>query len=271
MVSPGQRVSPEQRSVLRRALRILSTFEDGAGQSLSDMSRRSGVPLTTTHRIVHELAEWGALERDEQGRYRIGLRLWEVAALAPRSVGLQRVALPFMQDLYETTHRGVHLAVREGNEVVFVERFVHPTIMLGAGPRIGMRYPLHATAVGQVLLAYAPAEVQEEVMAAPLRRYTPCTIQNERDLRRVLADIRRIGYTISERQINPRYTAIAAPIFQPESEIVAALSLIVPYAEVSGPGLGYLVQASARGISRALGARPPQTEPAAYSGIRKDI
>lgn len=262
-------MSSEQRSVLRRALRILSTFEGEAGQSLSDMSRRSGVPLTTTHRIVHELTEWGALERDEAGRYRIGLRLWEVAALAPRSVGLQRVALPFMQDLFETTHRGVHLGIREGHEVVFVERFVVPEIELAAGPRIGMRYPLHATAVGQVLLAYSPPELQEEVFAMPMRRYTQYTFQRDHELRRALADIRRIGYTISERQINPRFTAIAAPIFRPRTEVVAALSLIVPYTEVSGPGLGYLVQASARGISRALGAHAPQTDPEGVSAIRK--
>jgi DNA-binding IclR family transcriptional regulator len=263
-------MTEEPRSVLRRALRILSTFEaDEAGQSLSDMSRRAGVPLTTTHRIVRELVEWGALERDDFGRYRIGLRLWEVAALAPRSVGLQRVALPFMQDLFETTHRGVHLGVREGHEVVFIERFVVPEIELSAGPRIGMRYPLHATGVGQVLLAYSPPDLQEAVLAEPMSRYTAFTLQTPNELRRTLADIRRIGYTISERQINSRFTVIAAPIFGPETEIVAALSLIVPYTEVSGPGLGYLVQASARGISRAFGARTPWADPEGVSVIRK--
>ncbi|HEV2778137.1 MAG TPA: helix-turn-helix domain-containing protein, partial [Actinophytocola sp.] len=77
-------------SVLRRALRILDAFEEAqTGLRLSEISRRSGVPLTTTHRIVGELHAWGALERDPAGEYRIGLRLWEVAALAPRSVGLQ--------------------------------------------------------------------------------------------------------------------------------------------------------------------------------------
>src|ERR1041384_1895623 len=99
-------MADERRSVLRRALCILGTFEDATtGMNLSELSRRSGVPLTTTHRIVTELHEWGALERDDSGSYRMGLRLWEVGALAPRSVGLQRIALPFMQDLYETTHR----------------------------------------------------------------------------------------------------------------------------------------------------------------------
>jgi DNA-binding IclR family transcriptional regulator len=242
--------------VLRRALRILDTFEDAeTGLSLSVISRRSGVPLTTTHRIVSELHEWGALERNEAGDYRIGLRLWEVAALAPRSVGLQRIALPFMQDLYETTRRGVHLAVREKDEVVFVERFVSPETV-SQRPRVGGRYALHATAVGLVLLAHAPVELQEEVIGGPLRVFTSWTYSNPTELRQVLADVRRSGYAISDRQINPEYVSVAAPIYGEDNTVVAALSLIVPYTEPHGPSVAHLVQATARGISRALGARP---------------
>ncbi|MPZ83797.1 MAG: helix-turn-helix domain-containing protein [Actinophytocola sp.] len=249
----------ERRSVLQRALRILDTFEDAAtGLRLSEISRRSGVPLTTTHRIVSELHGWGALERDGAGCYRIGLRLWEVAARAPRSVGLQRIALPFMQDLYETTHRGVHLAVREKDEVVFVERFVSPETARDERPRVGGRYAMHATAVGLVLLAHAPAELQEEVMGGPLESFTEWTNSDARALRQALADVRRSGYAVSERQINPDYVSVAAPIYGPDDTVVAALSLIVPHAEPHGPSVGHLVQATARGISRALGARMRQ-------------
>jgi DNA-binding IclR family transcriptional regulator len=247
-----------RRSVLRRALRILDTFSAaGTSLRLSEISRRSGIPLTTTHRIVSELREWGALERDSAGGYRIGLRLWEVAALAPRSVGLQRIALPFMQDLYETTHRGVHLAVREKDEVVFVERFVSQDTARDAGPRVGGRYAMHATAVGLVLLAHAPPGLQEEVVAGPLATYTPWTTSSSRELRQALADVRRSGYAVSERQINPDYVSVAAPIHGPDDTVVAALSLIVPHTEPHGPSVGHLVQATARGISRALGARSP--------------
>lgn len=247
----------QRRSVLRRALRILDTFADSdAGLRLSQISRRSGVPLTTTHRIVAELLEWGALERDSSGDYRIGLRLWEVAALAPRSVGLQRIALPFMQDLYETTHRGVHLAVRENNEVVFVERFVSPETA-GERPRVGGRYAMHATAVGLILLAHAPPDLQEEVIGGPLPTFTERTTATARELRELLADARRNGYAVSDRQINPEYVSVAAPIYGPDDTVVAALSLIVPHTEPHGPGVGHLVQATARGISRALGARTP--------------
>jgi DNA-binding IclR family transcriptional regulator len=262
-------MASERRSVLRRALRILDAFKDAAaGLSLSEISRRAGVPLTTTHRIVRELHEWGALERDDSGGYRIGLQLWEVAALAPRSVGLQRIALPFMQDLYETTHRGVHLAVRERDEVVFVERFVSPETA-SERPRVGGRYAMHATAVGLVLLAHAPADLQEEVITAPLVSYTSRTYSSARELRQVLADVRRRGYAISDRQISPEYVSVAAPIYGPDNKAVAALSLIVPHTESYGPNLAHLVRYTARGISRALGAPPRPAAAHSPSDMRK--
>jgi DNA-binding IclR family transcriptional regulator len=256
----------ERRSVLHRALRILESIKDARdGLSLSDISRRSGVPLTTAHRIVGELYDWGALERDDVGVYRVGLRLWEVASVTPRSVGLQRVALPFMQDLFETTHRGVHLAIREKDQVVFVERFLSPET---ATDRTlpGMRYELHATAIGLVLLANAPLELQNEVLTGPLTVpdwHPPVT---EREVRQKLADIRRLGYATTP--VRQEYISVAAPIYGPAGTVVAALSVILPNTESYGPRLAHL-QGTARGISRALGAPQRRTGYALPSDMRK--
>jgi DNA-binding IclR family transcriptional regulator len=261
----------EPRSLVRRTLRILETIKDAPtkGLSLSEISRRSGVPLTTTHRIVGELRDWGALERDEAGEYRIGLRLWEVTSVTPRTEGLQRVALPYMQDLFETTRRGVHLAVREKDQVVFVQCFTSPETA-GDRARVGGRYALHATAVGLVLLAHAPSELRERVVKGPLMKFTPRTYASERELRQALAQIRRSGYAISDRQIHPEYVSVAAPIYGPANTVDAALSLIVPHTESRGPSVVHLVQATARGISRALGAGGSQTGTQPSSGIRKN-
>lgn len=256
----------ERRSVLARALRILDTVKDArTGLSLSEISRRSGVPLTTTHRIVGELDRWGALERDESGQYRIGLRLWEVATVTPRSVGLQSVALPFMQDLFETTHRGVHLAIREGEEVVFVERFLSPETTTDR-VRVGARYELHATAIGLVLLAHAPVDLQEQVVTGPLSVpdwHPPVT---EREVRLKLAEARRVGYATTP--IRQEYLSVAAPIHGASGAVVAALSLILPITESHGPRLAHL-QATVRGISRALGAPQGRRRPAPSSVMRK--
>jgi DNA-binding IclR family transcriptional regulator len=251
----------ERRSVLGRALRILDAVRDSAGGlSLSEISRRAAVPLTTAHRIVSELHDWGALERDASGAYQIGLRLWELATVAPRSVGLQRVALPFMQDLFETTHRGVHLAIREKDRVVFVESFLSRETATDRA-RVGVQYELPATAIGLVLLAHAPPALQEEVLTGPLvlpRWHQPVTT---RELRRTLAHVRRSGYATTP--IRAEYLSVAAPVYGPGGAVVAALSLILPIAEPPGPRLAHL-QGTARGISRALGS--PQGRGAAHQG-----
>ncbi|MBB3082925.1 IclR family transcriptional regulator [Geodermatophilus sabuli] len=240
------------RSVVDRALAILGTFQGGrVRQSLSELSRRSGIPVATAYRIVRRLSDWGALERDDDGRYRIGLRLWEVASLAPRSMGLQRVARPYMQDLYETTHCSVQLAIREGSELVSIERFQHPR-QARHRPRVGGRYALHATAIGLVLLAHAPEDVRQEVLAGELRRYTRHTCVDPAELVRVLADVRQRGYALADRTVDLDYVSVAAPVVGPDGSVVAALSLVVKHAEGSAPLLVHPVRVTAMAIGRAL-------------------
>src|SRR5262249_59987301 len=101
------------------------------------------------------------------GQYHIGLRLWEIASLAPRGLGLREASLPFLEDLYEITRENIQLAVREGDQVVFVERIAGRDAV-AVRTRVGGRFALHATGVGLVLLAYAPCEVQERVLGSAL-------------------------------------------------------------------------------------------------------
>ncbi len=239
------------RSGTQRVLAILDCFSaDRPSLSLSEISRRTDLPLTTAHRQVGELALWGALERTEDGRYRIGLRLWEVGALAPRSIGLREAALPFLEDVYEATHENVQIAVLDGSEVVYVER-ISGRRAVHVVTRPGTRLPAHATAVGLVLLAHARPEQTEAVLAGPLKRYTEHTVTDPRRLRRTLADIQRTGYTISNRQIELVSTSVAAPIRGRGNEVVAALSIVVS-AGVSARRYVSTVVAAARGISRSL-------------------
>jgi DNA-binding IclR family transcriptional regulator len=121
--------------------------------------------------------------------------------------------------------------------------------------RVGGRFAMHATGVGLVLLAHAPAEVQEEVLGGPLRSYTEETITDPRRLRRLLADVRRRGYAVSSRQVTMDAVSIAAPIFGPGQTVVASVSLVVQADTARPRTLAPVVQAAARGISRALGAQ----------------
>jgi DNA-binding IclR family transcriptional regulator len=238
--------------VTSKVLALLGAFSPAdPALTLSELARRAGLSLPTAHRRVAELVEWGALERGEDGRYRIGLRLWEVGALAPRGLGLRERALPFLEDLYDVTHENVQLAIRDGLELVFIERIAgrHAVPVL---TRVGGRFALPATGVGRVLLAPPPAEIQEQVLAAPLRRHTELTITDPVALRRGLADVRRQGYAVSDRQVTMDSFSVAAPVRGLDDAVVAAVSLVVAHERADPLTLAPLVRAAGRGISRAL-------------------
>ncbi|MFH8292967.1 IclR family transcriptional regulator [Streptomyces sp. NPDC018059] len=242
--------------VLGRALRILGAFSANCPElTLSELSRRSGLPVSTVHRMLGELIAWGALERGDKGCYRVGLRLWEVGSLAPRGQGMRERALPFLEDLSRITRENVQLAVREGVEVVFVERIAGS----GAVPvltRVGARFALTATGVGLVLLAHAPDEVQEQALAGPFERFTPSTVTDQRELRRMLADARAHGYAVSDRQVTMDALSVAAPVHDSGGAVVAAVSLVVRHGNTSAHALARLVCMSARAISRAMTTPP---------------
>ncbi len=241
-------------SVTTRALQLLEAFSaDRRELTLTELARRAGLPLSTAHRLASDLTRWGALERDDEGRYRIGLRLWEVAALAPRGLALRELAMPFLEDLSQVTQENVQLAVREGLEVVFVERIAGRRAV-PVLTRVGGRFAMHPTGVGLVLLAYAPADVQEQVLSAPLARFTPHTVATPQELRRVLAEVRRLGYVVSDRQVTMDAVSIAAPVVGAQGDVVAALSIVIRTDGVPPATLVPAVQAAARGISRAAGS-----------------
>jgi DNA-binding IclR family transcriptional regulator len=257
---PGKRVRgkrpPEGDPVIDRAFSLLAAFDAGHRLlTLRELSRRSGIPVSSTLRLAGRLMAWGALERDEDGRYSIGLRLLEVASLAPRGHGLRQVALPFMSDLAAVTQQHVQLAVREGLEVTLVERFSsHSSVPVRY--RVGGKIPLHCTGMGLALLAFAPVDVQEDVLSRPL------ALPGEPDqnlippavLRRTLAEVRRERLAIYRRLEAEPMVAVAAPILGEHEEAIAAIGVVLPEREAQPRRLGYAVRTAAQSISRQLGA-----------------
>jgi len=244
---------PEGEPVVDRALALLAAFDASRRTlSLRELSRRSGIPVSSTLRLAGRLLAWGALERDEQGRYSIGLRLLEVASLAPRGHGLRQLALPFMSDLAAVTRQHVQLAVREGHEATLVERFSsHSSVPVRY--RVGGKLPLHCTGMGLALLAFAPIEVQEEVLAQPLRGEPDQNLIPPAVMRRTLAEVRRERLAIYRRLEEPPIVAVAAPIFGEREEAIAAIGLLLPEREAQPRRIGYAVQTAAQSISRQLG------------------
>lgn len=248
------------RSAPDRLLAVLAAFDHRhPALSLTGISRRAGLTLTTAHRLVGALTDWGALERDADGVYHVGLRLWEIAALAPRGLALRQIALPYLEDLYEATHENVQMAVRDGAQVVYIE-WISGRSAVGVRTQVGARWPLHATGVGLALLAHGDSTSQEAYCSGPLAAFTPHTLTDGARLRRALAEVRRTGVAVSSRQVTDDALSVAAPVRGAGGAVVAAVSVVVPEHDAQVPALIPAVRLAARGISRALGWQP-QTRP----------
>ena len=157
-------------SVATKLFRILGAFSAKRPRlRASEVCRRSGLPFSTVHRLLTELVTQGVLEHAEDGRYTVGIRLWEVAALNPQLASLRGIATPWMHELYSMFHGSIHLDVRAGAEGLCLDQLngVHVDTL---HHRPGARFPLRSTASGHVLLAYAEQQVLEACLAAPATR-----------------------------------------------------------------------------------------------------
>ncbi|HEX6355450.1 IclR family transcriptional regulator [Actinophytocola sp.] len=215
-------------SVVSRVVRIVEAFAAGErALGVSEIARRSGLHVATVSRQVEQLVGSGWLERTEDRRVRIGVRLWEVASRASPTVGLREAAMPFMEDLHAVVGQHVQLGVREGTEVLFVERLSAPGAVINLTPIAG-RLPLHASSGGLVLLAFAPPDVQEEVLSGRLRRFTDQTITDRGRLRKVLAEVRRNGSVVCRGHIHVDAAGVAVPVRDGAGVVDAALAVVVP-------------------------------------------
>jgi len=214
-------------SMTARIVRVLDTFDvDRTVQTPSEIARRAELPTSTAHRIVAELAASGVLERDDDGRVRLGMRLWELALRGSRALRLRQAALPHMARVQSIVREHTQLAVLERDEALFLERLSHPDA--GANiTRVAGRLPLHASSSGLVLLAYADPEVRERILARPLSPLTRETTTDPDDLRHLLAGIRRSGHVVAPGSVEAVSTGIAVPIRE-RGEVIAALSVVLP-------------------------------------------
>jgi len=255
----------------QRVLAVLGTFdEDHLALSLSDIGRRAGLSLSTAHRLVGELREWGALERLQDGRYAIGMRILELGSLEPQGLQLREVAFPYLGDLNSAMNANVHLAVRDGHDTVYVE-----SLRARGGAhvlsRLGGRWPLHLTGTGQILLAHASQQLQDEVLAAPLKRFTHKSITDPDELRRVLVDVRRSGVAVVDESITLDAMAVAVPIRGPRDRVVAALSVTLHRDRSTAAAALPALSTAARAISRALGAPSAVRTPASGGSPRSSV
>lgn len=239
-----------------RLLAVLFAFQpNDTSLSHADIARRCGLPHATARRMVLELVEAGALDRNADGRFTIGLRLWQIGTLAPHTEPLRTLAKPVLEDLYASLHQHVQLAVLEGDEAVLIERMSRPDAPELIS-RVGGRLPLHCSAVGKVLLAHGGADRIARITEGPLRAYTPRTTTDPRKLRRDLASARDLGIATVREELTVGADSLATRILNSDGRVVAALSVVVRARSVKLHAASPAVVNSGLRLSRRLGWRP---------------
>jgi DNA-binding IclR family transcriptional regulator len=243
-------VESNSRSVLERAFRVLTAFAPRDSRlSLTELSRRTGLPKGSLHRMAAQLVTVGALERVED-RYQLGLRMFEIARMVPVQLRLREVMLPFMEDLYEATHETVHLGVLRDTEVIYIDRIAgHRQVYCPT--RVGGRMPAHCTSLGKAMLAFSGPEVLEKVLADGLPALSPHTVTEPRVLRQQIERARTDGVAYDNEESVRGVICVGAPVLH-HHDVVAALSVTGPKARLNPRRLAPAVRTAALGASRAL-------------------
>lgn len=215
-------------SSVDRALSLLEAFHPGEGAvRLVDLASRTGLARSTAYRLLNLLASRGFVNALEEGRYAIGLKMWEIGLRSMQPGDLIRFAQPYLHELASTSEETAHLTIRDGNQAIYLARVVSPQ-RVAAHTQVGMRVPLYCTATGKALLAFAGEDVIAQVLADKRVKVTPETVIDEKALRKELARTRERGYSVNVGQHNSETAGVAAPVIGATGEVIAAFGVAGP-------------------------------------------
>jgi DNA-binding IclR family transcriptional regulator len=209
-----------------KVLSVLGAFSiERPSLTLSEIARATDLPASTVHRIVAHLTAWGALERDQRSRYAIGLRMWQLGMLSPRSYRQRALVVPYLEQLFLDTREQVSLSVFHPDGHVVVEQHLGwRDADHSAG--VGERLPVHASSPGLILLAFGPPEVRRELAEQPLRRYTSRTLVDMAALAKAVERVRRTSIAISEGALVAATGSMSAPVFGSRGQLYGAVSVV---------------------------------------------
>ena len=244
---------------VERALGVLRCVEaDDDGVGITELSQRTGLTVSTTHRLTRTLTEAGLLLQDPRTeRYQLGPALVVLGRKAEQRLGY-RQALPLLEELAELTGESINLGVRAGNEVRVVLDVVSPQpLRFSQAP--GSRVPMHVSAMGKCLLAHS-GDIDDEIdRLGDLVRATHRTITDRDELRRELERVRERGWALNDEERNPGVRAIAAPVLQPGGSMVGAVAIQGPTVRITDdrlPELAALLSKTTHRIAPLLVASP---------------
>ncbi|MCF7936775.1 MAG: IclR family transcriptional regulator [Synergistales bacterium] len=251
-----------KKSAIEKALAVLESFsKDHREQSISEIAQRQGLPFSSTHRIASRLVDLGYLYRDPHTKQlSLGTRVYYLGKIAALSMNIINIALPFMEELRDTTGETVNLYFREGDSRICYEH-AQSNQRLQFSVELGKRMPLWAGASGKCFLAYLPEEQFEEIVAQA-QPLTKNTIAERDALARETALIRKRGYSMSHSEREEGVSSVAVPIFNREGAVVASLAVSGPSFRFDDARLDNIIAGAvgtARKISAALGYEPSRT------------
>ncbi|MCD1269813.1 helix-turn-helix domain-containing protein [Microbacterium sp. MEC084] len=244
--------SSEGTSALTRVLAVLDAFTaDAPFLTLTQIHRRSRIPLSSVHRIVAELVAHGLLEPVAGRTYRLGNRLWEIGSKTPGALGLREIAEPYLRRLHDEVGQHVQLAVRIDTDVLIIERISAPDAVIN-GSIVGGRIPIQLSSSGLVFLAFGEPGLLDAVLEGGIRPMTSAGPQTAEQLRAAVDATRAHGYADAEGWIHPASRGLAVPVRGSEDVVVGALGAVVPNDGASPRRLAALLQETAHRISDAL-------------------
>lgn len=220
-----------QRDVLHKSVALIDALSRASGpMRFVDLVQAAGLPKSTSHRLLGSLAREGLVVFDEKSqRYRLGLRIMTWAAKTWNNVEVAGVALDEMNALHAKVSEQVSLAVRDGMDVVYVRATDCNQQLNIIASQIGDREPAHCTAVGKVMLAHLPATALDALLdETSLTGFTDHTITDAAVLKEELAQIKKQGFACSDREKHDMVRGIAAPIFNFEGRVIAAINIWAP-------------------------------------------
>jgi DNA-binding IclR family transcriptional regulator len=211
-----------------RAVSVLMMLARMGEAGVTEIAGELGVHKSTAFRLLATLESRGLAEQNAtRGKYRLGFGVVNLASAVTASLDLNRVSRSVCEVLARDVGETVNLAIHDGDSVVNVDQVMGSSAVTTVN-WVGRRNPLHATSSGKVFLAHLPAEELDGHLAQPLPRFTPNTVTNPDDLRRLLGAVRTNGYAFTEEELEVGLNAVAAPILSLEGSVVAALSASGP-------------------------------------------
>jgi IclR family acetate operon transcriptional repressor len=263
---------PEGRDATRirsvdRAVAILDLLAREGWSAGAEVARELGVHRSTALRLLATLDRHGLVERDPRtSKYRLGRRLVQLASSVRGEVDLRELARPVCEALAHSLGETVTLDVLDADEIVPIEQATGSTSVVSVN-WLGTRSPVHCTASGKVILAFAADDVRARLLERPLERRTPKTIVDRAELEAQLAQVREQGFARTSEELEVGLNAIAAPVRSAGGAVIGAVDVSGPAHRIDPSARAALVgrtRAAADDLSRRLGYRAvpqPLTSP----------